>query len=638
MSGREIRIGQLLAPFGPGSLYIDSYGTPLIVAGIDRWQQRYDEVAGWGSCEDPKEFLIVEPRLTKLLGIERFYSPPGYKHIRKGDTEPPKNSGLTVPVFRFPTWYVNKKHEMKKFNLESRVLEPTGDMWKPVRFVAVCEQGHITDFPWKQWVGCLCESDCGLVLTDRGGADLSSITVRCKYCSKTKSLSGSTYNPKEEDTLSAMERAGITCHSHRPWLGEINDDECKDCKARLVGALINQTNLYFSKLIRSIFIPPFESNSNIALIQNVLLQDDELYVEVTTAYKFLGERVLPQLKDKIKSFCPELDCTDTQLESAINNILGGMKVGVNTPNTPVYESELMEYRRVEFDALSNEVNEEDIAELKVIQSDIPPCLSKFVTKINLVERLRETQVFLGFDRLTTDSGPREPKEMAERAVSQLFKYEINDRDKWLPSVKTYGEGLYIEFDNTEIDEWMALNDDWLKKRIDGQFVGRLVDSWLTLPPLVGDTQKWAYKYLLIHTISHLLLKEVVYECGYSSAALRERLYVSIDQEAPMAGILIYTASGDSEGSLGGLVRLGHPDVFLSIFEKALRRASWCSADPVCSEDHGARGARLMNLSACHACCLLPETACEAMNHGLDRSLVVGTPDKRSAGFMSELIN
>jgi hypothetical protein len=139
-------------------------------------------------------------------------------------------------------------------------------------------------------------------------------------------------------------------------------------------------------------------------------------------------------------------------------------------------------------------------------------------------------------------------------------------------------------------------------------------------------------------LAHILINQLVYECGYGTAALRERLYVSADLSAPMAGILLYTAAGDSEGTLGGLVRLGRPELFGPMMQRALSRASWCSADPVCSEHLGGQGSRQANLAACHACVLLPETSCETMNDGLDRAMIVGTPDFRGRGFMAELLD
>jgi hypothetical protein len=150
-------------------------------------------------------------------------------------------------------------------------------------------------------------------------------------------------------------------------------------------------------------------------------------------------------------------------------------------------------------------------------------------------------------------------------------------------------------------------------------------------------RNWASRFLLVHSLSHLLINQLVFECGYSTASLRERLFVSTDSVAPMAGFLLYTAAGDSEGTLGGLVRLGQPARLGPVFRRALDRASWCSADPVCSENLGGRGSRLANLAACHACTLLPETSCETINQGLDRGMVVGTPELRPKGFLSRLV-
>jgi hypothetical protein len=69
------------------------------------------------------------------------------------------------------------------------------------------------------------------------------------------------------------------------------------------------------------------------------------------------------------------------------------------------------------------------------------------------------------------------------------------------------------------------------------------------------------RYILLHSFSHALMRQLALECGYTSASIRERLYARERQreKEPMAGILPYTAAPDSEGTLGGLVRLGEPD-------------------------------------------------------------------------------
>lgn len=104
----------------------------------------------------------------------------------------------------------------------------------------------------------------------------------------------------------------------------------------------------------------------------------------------------------------------------------------------------------------------------------------------------------------------------------------------------------------------------------------------------------------------------------------------------MAGIFIYTASGDSEGTLGGLVRQGREDAFPRILKKAIANAQTCSNDPVCIMSRG-QGRESLNLAACHACGLLPETCCEERNAFLDRGLIVGTYENKELGFWRDML-
>ena len=133
-----------------------------------------------------------------------------------------------------------------------------------------------------------------------------------------------------------------------------------------------------------------------------------------------------------------------------------------------------------------------------------------------------------------------------------------------------------------------------------------------------------------------LINRLVYECGYSTASLRERLYVARPEHehGPMAGVLVYTAAGDSEGTMGGLVRMGKPGRLEPVLQRALEAASWCSNDPICMElaEEGGQGPDSSNLAACHSCALLPETACTEFNHFLDRGFLVGVPGQRALGF------
>ena len=331
----------------------------------------------------------------------------------------------------------------------------------------------------------------------------------------------------------------------------------------------------------------------------------------------------------------EVSLTDEQIINAYDNFGRGTLTTQDIKKPEIEESELLKFRRAEYNVLRNEVSDDTSIELRILPADVPINLKAFFSKVNLVERLRETRVFYGFDRLDRAVNPL--KEMPELALKQLFLQPPEQHLTWLPAVKNYGEGIYLELSEPAIREWIQNNSVWLEARYDMPFIQRMARESMLLPPSANVDCKWAARYQLVHSLSHILINQLVFECGYSSAALKERLFVSSDALAPMAGILIYTASGDADGSLGGLVRMGRPELFEAMITKAISRASWCSADPVCSENLGGDGSRLINMAACHACTLLPETACETINNGLDRAAVVGTPTEQDKGFLSELI-
>lgn len=146
--------------------------------------------------------------------------------------------------------------------------------------------------------------------------------------------------------------------------------------------------------------------------------------------------------------------------------------------------------------------------------------------------------------------------------------------------------------------------------------------------------KVSAKFMLLHTLAHLLIQQLSFESGYNSASLRERIYCDMDHpEFPMCGLFIYTACGDSEGTLGGLVRQGRPDRLTNIVRTTLERAMWCSNDPICSES-GGQGRNALNLAACHSCALLPEASCEEFNVLLDRTLLIGGSLHRENGYFT----
>jgi hypothetical protein len=641
---KQVRLGQIIAPFGPGSIYTDRRGTPHVICGLDHWFKRWDQTHGLRPCQDRGEFERFEPRLAALLRVDRFSAPPDYRAIRFGQTPPP-NAHLYTPALRFPRWYRNTRTgEMRRFNLSTQRIDPApgGGRWMPVRFIAVCPAGHLCEFPWKEWIGCTCQGDGSLNLTDRGGSELTSIRIQCNTCPEGssgrqgKSLANTTIKPDETaGERSAFQAAGIGCPGDRPWLG---DGANEPCSRPLVGALINQTNIYFPRTISAIFLPDLaEHDDLITQIRNEIEQDPGTCGVARTVWN-MNNRVVAvamvQASLQARGITRQTADVTRALESLLTPTTTMVAQGLE-PALP--ESELLAFRRAEFNVLRSAVNDPvRVPNLRVIPTQVPADVTDWFGRVNLVERLRETRVFYGFDRLEPNPAPIAG--MPDSAMTQLFRDPPNQpQERWLPAIEVFGEGIYIELREERVTEWQNANDAWLRQRLSDQFVARLADVFQTLPPLGVADRIWASRYLLLHSLAHVLINQFVFECGYSTASLRERLYVSADAAAPMAGILIYTAAGDSEGTLGGLVRLGRQERLGAVVRRALSRASWCSADPVCSENLGGQGSRLANLAACHACILLPETSCETVNQGLDRAMIVGTADNRPPGWMSELL-
>lgn len=644
MGSKQIRLGQLIAPFGPGSLYTDRFGVPHLIAGLDHWYKRWDAITGQAlDCSDPGEFEIFEQRLSELLGVNRFRRPPDYRQAMAGQEAPP-NAGLTVPALRFPRWYRNTQSGvMRLFNLDTRAVDRPkgGGRWQPVRFVSVCGHGHIGDFPWKAWISCTCTGDGQLVLTDRGGSELSSISVKCESCPdgsegrRGRTLSGTTTRPRAETgEKTEFEKAGIRCSSERPWLGEGAEDGL--CVAPLVAGLINQTNIYFARTVSALSVPRFGQRdaSVSAIVAELECLPDIGIIKLQWKMKYQEQAAGTALSSLQQVGVDASKETVVQALAALFSAENHTLPGAATPSEP--ESELQKFRREEFNVIRNGVDDPKVDKLRVVPGHVPEEFARWVSRIGLVERLCETRAFYGFDRLEPSHAPL--SEMPESAMHQLFrKPPVDVSERWLPAVEIFGEGIYIELREDSLADWQRTNADWIERRVTQHYVARLQEACWQLAPLQPADPSWAARFLVVHTLAHLVTSQLVFECGYSTASLRERLFVSSDPQAPMAGFLIYTAAGDSEGTLGGLVRLGSPELLGPILDRALNRASWCSADPVCSENLGGQGSRLANLAACHACALLPETSCETINQGLDRALVLGTPDARDRGLLSGIL-
>jgi hypothetical protein len=284
------------------------------------------------------------------------------------------------------------------------------------------------------------------------------------------------------------------------------------------------------------------------------------------------------------------------------------------------------FRRSEYDALKagRGAPQTDLLVESTSLSPNSSLVSGAFSHLALVHKLRETRALAGFTRILPPDG--------SLASPRLQKLILDRRIDWLPAMIVRGEGIFVELDAQRMNAWMRSNP------VIAERIHQLNDRYNQRRTSQGQPIRLVSpQFVLLHTFAHVIINQLAYECGYGSASLRERLYCGpTDQANPMCGVLIYTASGDSEGSMGGLVRQGVQALFESTVMRALQKASWCSSDPVCIESNG-QGSENCNLAACHGCCLLPETSCEEGNRLLDRALLVGKPGKASIGFFSELL-
>ncbi|MDE0553347.1 MAG: DUF1998 domain-containing protein [Candidatus Poribacteria bacterium] len=613
---KPIRRSQLISPWGVGSMIDFPGDESLMVCGLDAWPFAKEE------C--PVDFKFEEERLQTRLRVSHFRLPPDYRRPERGVQYP----NLKIPFVRFPQWHYCRRcgnmQELSPFGGSQQCNAPnyaTGlncvslNRWKrpgllPVRFVAVCEQGHIQDFPFMDWVhgddGYV--ADCKLRLREgRSAAGLSGITIQCS-CGKYRSMAGAF---SEE----ALDNVKVSCGGLRPWLGDMTPKTTK-CGHSLRVLQRGASNIYFAHVASSIYLPLWGEESSRRVVD--LLEDPEIW-QVLSSGLVQGKIDLQRCEllcqvGKCKGVDPQ------KLAEAAQRRLDGSehvaKAGEQTEE---------EYRQAEYKAMTTARGSQqtDLYIVSKDRTDYKPPVQDYFENIMLVRKLRETRAFYGFSRFLPDDG------RGLRAYIEDLRLDTSIN--WLPAIMVRGEGIFLKLDEERLAIWEQKSD--VIERFN-----RLKKNYNLVRQERGQSKRqFSPKFVLIHTMAHLLINQLCFECGYGSASLRERIYCDEeDRSFPMSGVLIYTASGDSEGTLGGLVRQGEQGRLERVLIRALRTALWCSSDPTCVESIG-QGPDSCNLAACHACALLSETSCEEGNRLLDRVLVVGSPQQPELGFFNDYL-
>lgn len=606
----EVRPSQLLWTYGPGAL-IDLPSLSVVTLGIDRWEK--------DRCQPIQEARLLSA-VRKVLGqqVESLRMPP----FQKGETADvwSAEANIGVPVRPFPRWLRCVKcgllapYDGGLFTLKENRYRPertrfvhagcTGskgaDKAKdadavPARFLLACRNGHLDDFPWHYFVHGG-PSDCkGTLRFFESGASLQTenLWVKCDTCGVSRSMAHA-FGKIGKENLPA-------CRGRHPHLDQFEHDCDEEARAVLLGA----TNSWFPITVSALAIP----QPNVSPLHQIVIDYWDDFADVED---------ISELKGTIKTLKKrgEAQGIDKHEPEAVWAAIEAHRSG--TVQATVAESDI---KGPEWAVLTEANPPTDYPHFLSKQVEVPAGLEKLIARVLLLERLREVNALLGFTRV---EAPEESSDPDERApMADLARSKPN----WVPANQVHGEGIFIQFDEQALKAWEGRKAvEQLDQRLRGGHRG-----WRNARHLNPDDGYPGIRYAMLHTLSHLLIRELALECGYNAASIRERIYADTEGDDSQAGILIYTAAADSDGTLGGLVDLGKPENLGRLLGQALDRAKICSSDPLCSE-HDPSKDRSLHGAACHACSLVAETSCERGNRYLDRSLLVPTLDCADAAF------
>ncbi len=604
------RPNALLYTNGVGAL-IDLPSISVIVRGLDAWDHTRSQLPD-----------LTEPRLLRnvrsLLGrqVSTLKAAP-YLERPPGADILGEHSRVGVPVSPFPRWLrcsrcdylaaLSATGATGAFQFEnSNPYRPDQARFVhegcprargakrrpgavPARFVLACKHGHLDDFPYGEYVhrGDPCKKgvDGRLSFFDPGSATGSQIIVFCD-CGERRAMAEAL---RHHRTLGSV--ALPLCRGRHPHLGSFDREGCGETvRAMVLGA----SNQWFGLLARALYIPDMsgELAELVDKVWSTLAADVQNRADLDPAVKFN-----PALKSAFGG--RNLDDIWTEIEKRRNDV-------------PEQAEDMTAREYVALaDPTKAKAGDPDYEANAVPQ--IPRGWSSLLTGVVAVDRLRETRALIGFTRI-------DAPEWGDLEGVQRAPLVANDKPTWVPAAVTRGEGIFLHLNTSTLNAWEAVAAD--SKHMELLRISHR--RWRTnrdmAPP--HDDHWPGDRFLLLHTLSHLLIREIALECGYSSASIAERVYASTLDGRDEAGILLYTAASDSEGTLGGLVRLAQPAELGRILRAAFSNARRCSSDPLCGEHTPLDTEDSLHGAACHACVFASETTCQRGNRFLDRRLAV----------------
>ena len=605
----QVRPSQLLWTYGPGAL-IDMPSLSVVTLGIDRWEK--------SRCQPIEEARLLAA-VRRELGpqVESLRVPPFQKSddIDVWSAE----AYIGVPVRPFPRWLrcvkcgLLSEYDLGLFECKEDRYRPErtrfvhkdckgskGDQPAkdadavPARFLLACRDGHLDDFPWHYFVHSGPSTCKGTLRFFESGASLQTenLWAKCDECGASRSMAHA-FGKSGKENLPK-------CRGRHPHMDQYD----ADCEEQARAVLLGATNSWFPITLSALAIPLARDPIS-QLVQDgwEYFEDLDSEAEVSVTVKTLKKTgALPGI--------------EKHTAKAIWDVVEHFKSGGG--DSGVTEADI---KGPEWEVLTDPHPPTDWPHFLSKPVDVPKGFEGKITSVLLLERLREVNALLGFTRVEAPEESGNPDERPARAA--LCK----ESPSWVPATQVHGEGIFIRFSEDALKAWEAWPS--VIERNAKLLAGHR--GWRNARKLDPDEGYPGIRYAMLHTLSHLLIRELALECGYNSASIRERIYADTEGEEPQAGILIYTAAADSDGTLGGLVDLGKPENLGRLLKQALGRAHICSSDPLCSE-HEPEKDRSLHAAACHACSFVAETSCEFGNRYIDRTLLVPTLDVADAAF------
>lgn len=614
----DVRPSQVIFSYGVGAL-IDLPHISVLVMGLNDWN-----VGGQVSQVIEEERLLETIRVQLGPQVKQLLGPPALSPEDEQIAFANSQNHVGIPVALFPRWLVCPRCQ-RLAPLSVGLFKRIDDLYHPertryvhegcdaskeknpvavpARFLVACEHGHLDDFPWIEFAHrgpTNCRPKLRLIEYGPSG-EARDLEVRCETCKASRRLS---------DAFGDEGRKRMPqCRGRRPHLRDTDPTPCdQHAKTILLGA----SNLWFASAITALAIP----TEPVRLAQLVAEKWSTLANAKTSEFLTFARQLSPE------AFRDFIGYTDAQIWDTIERKRAADAAGERPSDIP-------DLKRSEWEQLAQPASHTPTKDFRLRETAVPSGFADTLARVVLVERLREVRALIGFTRI---DAPGEYGE--ELAAAEVRRAPISRQPPaWVPAAEVRGEGIFIQLREDALAAW--LRQGAVQQR-DGQFFSAHV-RWrqsrhLTPPEAFYPTMR----YVLLHSFAHALMRQLVLECGYTAASLRERIYASVpapDQPAePMAGVLIYTAAPDSEGTLGGLVSLGETAALARHLRAALRDAEQCASDPLCAEhEPGLRGTTV-HAAACHACLFAPETSCERGNKYLDRSALIPTMEQADIAF------